>query len=222
MEEKRPGQYYPIGEDESNGSYILNSRDLCMVEHIPELINSGIDSFKVEGRMKSVYYVAVVGRAYRMVIDSVMPMMSSGESELPREPQPHILAEAMRELESTSHRPFYTGFFFGNPGPNGQFPSSSRYSQTHEIVGDVLEYFDGRAKIKVRNRLIAGQVVEVISPCLPGFCQRISDMIDVREDYPPTLLGAAHANYVVEMAVDSPVEPMSILRRLMTDTDRDR
>lgn len=147
MEETRPGEFFEITED--GGTFILNSRDLCMIEHLNELIDAGIDSFKIEGRMKSAYYTAVVTNAYRHAIDAV-------RQKIPLDP---IWVE---ETEKVSHRPYCTGFYYGDPG---QHYGSSSYSQTADIVA-VVESCDGdgNAILTQRNRFSPGDTLELMNP----------------------------------------------------------
>lgn len=153
MEEKRPGQYFPVYEDE-RGTYIMNSQDLCMIEHIPEIIESGITSFKIEGRMKSSYYVATVVKAYRQAIDRYL----KGKDNYEFNPK------WLEELSKPSHREFSTGFYFGRP--EKQIYASSTYIRTNDIVGMVREY-DEKSNIAIieqRNRVFKGEEVEVLTP----------------------------------------------------------
>ena len=147
VEETRPGEYFEITED--NGTFILNSNDLRMIDHIPELIDAGIESFKIEGRMKSAYYTAVVTNAYRHAIDAAV----RGESLDPL---------WIDETEKVSHRTYCTGFYYGYPG---QHYGSSSYSQTADIVA-VVEDCDaeGNALLTQRNRFFAGDELELMNP----------------------------------------------------------
>ena len=147
VEETRPGEYFEITED--NGTFILNSNDLRMIEHIPELIEAGIESFKIEGRMKSAYYTAIVTNAYRHAIDAAV----RGESLNPL---------WIDETEKVSHRTYCTGFFYGYPG---QHYGSSSYSQTADIVAVVEECdAEGNALLTQRNRFFAGDELELMNP----------------------------------------------------------
>ena len=128
VEEKRPGEYYPITEDD-RGTYIYNSKDLCMLEHIPALIESGIDSFKIEGRMKSPYYVATVIRAYRMAID-----------EYYENPTKAVSTEWMEEIKKASYRDFTTGFYFEKPDEEQQLYDTTSYIREYDFIGIVLDY----------------------------------------------------------------------------------
>ncbi len=147
VEEKRPGEYFEITED--GGTYILNSRDMRMIEHIPELMDAGICSFKIEGRMKSAYYTAVVTNAYRHAIDDAI----NGK------PLDRIWLE---ETEKLSHRPYCTGFYFGDPGQNY---AEAGYFQTADVVAVVKECDDrGEAVLTQRNKFSAGDSLELLVP----------------------------------------------------------
>ena len=148
MEEKRPGEYFPIEED-AQGSYIMNSRDMCLIDHIPELIDAGIDSLKIEGRAKSAYYAAVITGAYRHAIDAAM----AGAPPYP------IFRD---EVERVSHRPYSTGFYFGEPG---QYYENSRYVREWQVVASVLSCDEqGEALLSLNNKLSAGEPLELIGP----------------------------------------------------------
>ena len=147
VEETRPGQYFEITED--GGTYIMNSRDLCMIEHIPELIEAGVNSFKIEGRTKSAYYTAVVTNAYRHAIDAAM----RGEA-----PDPVWI----QETEMISHRPYTTGFFYGEPGQHYQEGMFLRKAKVVAMVEECAE--DGSALLTQRNKFSAGQPLELLAP----------------------------------------------------------
>lgn len=153
MEEKRPGEYFPVFEDDK-GTYIMNSKDLCMIGHIPELVGAGITSFKIEGRMKSSFYVATVVKAYREAIDSYF----SNPSEYKYD------ENWMKILEMASHRDYHTGFYFGEK--NKQVYGTSSYIRTYDIVGVVKEYNSSTrtALIEQRNKVFEGDKVEILRP----------------------------------------------------------
>ncbi len=155
MEESRPGQYWPIEEDE-HGTYIFNSKDLCMIEHIPELIEGGASSLKIEGRMKSVYYVAAVVSAYRKAIDAYY---AEGKDF-------HFRNEWREELEKVSHRPYTTAFAFKNPDNTAQEYIKSQPEQPYDFVGLVLpsESPAGRARVQQRNHFKVGETLEYLTP----------------------------------------------------------
>lgn len=165
MEEKRPNEYFPILEDE-RGTYILNSKDLCMIEYIPELVEAGINSFKIEGRMKSPYYVASIVKAYRQAIDAYF--------ENPKEYK--FQKKWMDDLTKASHRVYYTGFYFGDI--NKQAQESSSYIRDYDIVGIVRDYdkSTGVATVEQRNRVFEGDIVEVFRSEGDSFQICLSDM----------------------------------------------
>ena len=151
MEEKRKEEFYPIMEDD-RGSYIMNSKDMCMIEHIPEIIESGIESLKIEGRMKSVFYVASVTKAYREAIDAYFEHKENYKFN----------PEWMEWLSMPSHRTYYTGFYFGRE--NMQVYESSAYERKYDIAGIVREY-DEETKIvtiEQRNKVLNGETVEIM------------------------------------------------------------
>lgn len=153
VEEKRPGQYMPVYEDEG-GTYIFNSKDLCMIEHIPELIEAGIDSFKIEGRMKTALYVATVARTYRKAIDDYL----AGEKIYKAN-----LEYYKSEIGKCTYREFTTGFFFGKSDENTQIYDSNTYVQNYVYIGRVEERDEqGRIRIEQKNRFFVGDEIEVM------------------------------------------------------------
>ncbi|ACA53625.1 peptidase U32 [Clostridium botulinum A2B7 92] len=167
MEEKREGEYFPILEDDK-GTYIMNSKDMCMIEHIPELVQSGIDSFKIEGRMKSSFYVATVVKAYREAIDAYF-----------EDPENYTFKERwMDYLKKASHRAYFTGFYFNDP--NKQLHESSSYIRTCDIVGIVKEFNEEtmEAIVEQRNKVLDRDELEVLRPEGPIFKINISNMRD--------------------------------------------
>ncbi len=152
MEEKRPGQYFPIFEDE-RGTFILNAKDLCMIEHIDKLARAGVDSLKIEGRAKSAYYVTVVTNAYRMAVD-----------EYYKNPENFTLPDWIREeVFKVSHRQYCSGFFFGVP-ENSQYYENSGYIRNYDVVAVVDGFENGSVYCTQRNRFFAGDTVEILSP----------------------------------------------------------
>lgn len=196
MEEKRPGQYMPIEEDD-RGTYIMNSKDLCMIEHIPEIIDAGITSLKIEGRMKSAFYVATVVKAYRKAIDSYLKDKTSYKFD------PALL----HDLEKASHRQFSTGFYFSDPG---QVYESSAYVRGYDIVGIVMDYDKekGIAKIEQRNRVFKGDTVEIFSPDRETFPLALSSM---RDEEGIEIDSAPHPQQIFYIKCDSTLKPMDIL-----------
>lgn len=155
MEEKRQGEYFPIEEDE-NGTYIMNSKDMCMIDHIEELMNLGVASLKIEGRNKSEYYVAVVVNAYRKAIDLYY-----------ENPDNYKLLDSIKnEMFKVSHRRYYTGFFFGEPREEGIIYDTNDHVKEYDMVAIVLSY-DEKTKIaycKQRNKFVKGDYIEIFSP----------------------------------------------------------
>jgi len=201
MEEKRPGEYMPVFENE-RGTFIMNSKDLCMIEHIPELISSGISSLKIEGRVKSEYYVATVVAAYRKAIDAYYENPEKYEFK----------SEWLDEVKKVSHRDYYTGFFFGIPPVGAQIYGSSSYIREFDIIGIVLDYDEktGLAKITQRNRFFKGDEIEVIQPGKSFFKQNV----DVLKDENMQDIDVAnHAAMTVFVRMDKPVVKDAMLRR---------
>ncbi|MGM9662097.1 MAG: U32 family peptidase [Oscillospiraceae bacterium] len=193
MEEKRPGEYFPVFEDEK-GTYIMNSRDMCMIGHLGELMDAGVDCIKIEGRAKSAYYAAIVTGAYRHVIDDV----AAG-----REPDPVWLDE----VNHVSHRFYSTGFYFGEPG---QYTSHSRYLREWQICAIVRQCDEsGRAVLTLNNKFRAGDTVEVVGPDLKPFSFTAPAMQD--QDGNP-LEEPRHPQMRFTMQLPRAVPPMSFLR----------
>ena len=153
MEEKRPGEFFPVEED-SRGTYLYNSKDMCMIEHIPELIKAGIDSFKIEGRNKTAYYTACVTGAYRAAVDAYLA-----------DPEHYVMPQfCLDEVNKVSHREYYTGFYFG-PSANGQHYGDSQYIRDYEVVGMPVNCReDGTAVFALKNRFFKGEELELLQP----------------------------------------------------------
>ncbi len=152
MEEKRPGEFFPVYEDEK-GTYILNSKDMCMIEHIDKLADAGVTSFKIEGRAKSAYYAAVVTNAYRMAID-----------EYYSDPTNYSLSDWIRdEVYKVSHRKYCSGFFFGVP-EESQYYENSGYIRNYDVVAVVEKCENGMVYCTQRNKFFAGDTVEILPP----------------------------------------------------------
>jgi putative protease len=202
MEEKRPGEFYPVYEDQ-NGTFIMNSKDLCMIEYIPQLIGSGLSSFKIEGRMKSSYYVATVVKAYREAIDTYYK--DAGEYQANK-------GKWMKEVCKASHREFTTGFYFGKTNDGDQIYNRSSYIREYDFVGLVLGYDNksGIATVEQRNRMFEGDTVEITGPGRDFFVQEIEWM---RDDEGSIIDAAPHPQQVVKMPVKKPVKPFDMIRR---------
>ena len=175
-EEKREGQYFPIEEDD-RGTYILNSRDLCMIEHIPELCEAGIDSFKIEGRMKTELYVATAARCYRRALDDYYE-----DPELYRQNLPLY----REEIGKCTHREYTTGFFFGYPGAEAQIYDSSTYVRDHVYLGTVAEAAElglpeapeGYFALVQKNKFSVGDEIELMHRGLRDQTVRVLDILD--------------------------------------------
>ena len=154
VEEKRPGEYLPVYENE-RGTYIFNSKDLCMIEHIPELIDAGIDSFKIEGRMKTALYVATVARTYRKAIDDYQK-----DPELYKKNMPWYLDQ----ISNCTYRQFTTGFFFGKPDHETQIYDNNTYIREYTYLGIVGAVENGLARIEQRNKFSVGETIEIMKP----------------------------------------------------------
>ena len=154
VEETRPGEYMPVYENE-RGTYIFNSKDLCMIEHIPELIDAGIDSLKIEGRMKTALYVATVARTYRKAIDDYQK-----DPELYRQNMPWYLDQ----ISNCTYRKFTTGFFFGKPDDDAQIYDSNTYVKDYTYLGIVGGTEDGLCRIEQRNKFSVGETIEIMKP----------------------------------------------------------
>ena len=152
MEEQRPGEYMPVFENE-RGTFIYNSKDLCMIRHLKELADAGVSSFKIEGRVKTEYYVATVTKAYKDALDDVMNGVSFNENHY-------------NELEKISHREYTTGFFFGKPDGNQQIYTSSSYKRLYDLVGIVEKYNADEQMLYVqqRNKFAVGDTLEILRP----------------------------------------------------------
>ncbi|MBR2476798.1 MAG: U32 family peptidase [Clostridia bacterium] len=200
-EKTRPDEEMPVVETE-RGTFIFNSKDLCMIEYIPELIEAGVDSFKIEGRVKNELYVATVVSAYRQAIDAYMA--DKDGYTLPD--------NILDELKKVSHRGYTTGFYFGKPGADAHNFESSEYIREYGIVGVVKEYDaeTGIAKIEQRNRFFAGDELEILVPNGGYFTQVASDMKNEKGD---SIDVAPNAQMTVYMKTEKPVAEFSILRK---------
>jgi len=201
MEEQRDGEYYPLEEDD-RGTYILNSKDLCMIGHMPELIRTGVKAVKIEGRMKSVFYAATVIGMYRRVIDAYY----ENPKEFVFDPK------WMDELKKVSHREFTTGFFFNKPGNSEQNYQTSAYTREYSFVGIVKSYDleTGYALVEQRNKMEKGDEIEVIGPFTDFFTQTLSDMSD--ENGNP-VDSAPHPQQILKIKMDKPATANYILRK---------
>ena len=193
MEEKRPGEYFPIEEDEK-GSYILNSRDMCMIDHLDDLLDVGLSSLKIEGRAKSAYYAAIVTGAYRHCLDDA----AAGR---PIDP---VWRD---EVEHVSHRPYATGFYYGYPG---QYYENSRYIREWQVVALVTECgSDGNAVISLRNKFRTGDTVELVGPDLRPFSMTVPEM---RDEAGTVIEEPRNPQMLLKLRLPRPVPPMTLVR----------
>lgn len=204
VEKNRPNEEYPIEQDE-NGTYIMNSKDLCLIEKIPELIESGVCSLKIEGRMKTAFYVASVVRVYREAIDAYYRAQEEGRF-------PEYRPEWMEELKKTSNRGFTTAFFDGNADSTAQNYVSASYARDYDFVGVVLAYDEEKklAFVEQRNNFGVGAEIEVIGPHYFGTGFTVKEMFD--EEMEPIDV-ARHAQMKLYLRVDQPLKEFDILRK---------
>ena len=201
VEETRPGEYMPVYENE-RGTYIFNSKDLCMIEHIPELIDSGIDSFKIEGRMKTALYVATVARTYRKAIDDYLE-----SPELYRENMDWYLDQ----ISNCTYRQFTTGFFFGKPSDEAQIYDNNTYLKEYTYLGIVGEQNEeGLYRIEQRNKFSVGEEIEIMKPDGENLTVTVKRIVD--EDG-ADMESAPHPKQVLYIDLGHPLEKYDILRR---------
>lgn len=207
VEQTRPGEYMPVFENE-RGTFIFNSKDLCMIEHIPELVKSGISSFKLEGRVKTSYYLATVVKAYREEIDRYFA-----------DPEGYVFDKSqIDELCKVSHRPYTTGFYYGKPGTDAQVYTDSSYIREYDLIGIVTGYDKktGVAEITQRNRFFAGDEIEIMQPGQPFFAQIVTDM---ENDKGEKIEVANHAEMTVRFKTDKPVCVGAMVRKCRGDNN---
>lgn len=200
VEETRPGEYYPVFENE-RGTYIFNSKDLCMIEHIPELVESGVDSLKIEGRMKTALYVATVARTYRKALDDYKK-----DPELYRKNMPWYLDQ----ISNCTYRQFTTGFFFGKPSEESQIYDSNTYVKEYTYLGIIGEEKDGTYRIEQRNKFSVGETIEIMKPNgenVEVTVKRILTEDGVEQESAP------HPKQVLYVDLGIEVERYDILRR---------
>ena len=207
VEEQRPGEYYPVEEDD-RGTYILNSKDLCMLEHLPELIEAGVSSAKIEGRMKSVFYVATVVSAYRKAIDAYYA-----------DPEHFEMDPAWYEdMTKASHREFTTGFYFNKPTNEDQNYQTSAYTRDYSFIGMVKSYDAGTgiAVVEQRNKMVIGDEIEVFGPGRDFFSQTLDFMQDEEGN---DIESAPHPQQIVQIRMKEPVAENFILRKRKGQAD---
>lgn len=198
-EKNRPGEVYDVAGDEQ-GTYIMNSKDLCLLPYLPQLMEAGICSFKIEGRMKSAHYAASVVSVYRRAIDACW-----------RDPQHYtVKQEWLDELEKVSHRPYTTGFALGKPDATAQVYTTSSYLQTHEFVGLVRDWDNGRLTVEQRNHMKEGETLEVFCP---DGSLRTLVLKEMRNQEGEPIVAAQHPQMVFTCRAAESIPESAILRR---------
>lgn len=200
-EGKRSGEYFDLEEDE-RGTYVMNSKDLCLIEYLPQLMRAGVGSFKIEGRMKSVHYVATVVSVYRRAIDACWADMDNYR----------VPGAWITELNKVSHRQYTTGFAVSRPDHNAQVYNTSKYEQTHDFVGLVTAYDaqSRRAYFEQRNNVKAGEPLEILQP--DGNVQPFT-LTDMRDEDGAAIDCAPHAQQKFSAYSAGALQPFSLLRR---------
>lgn len=201
IEEQRPGEEYPVEED-GRGTYIMNSKDLCMIEHIPDLVRAGIASAKIEGRMKSAFYVATVVGAYRKAIDAYYA-----------DPENYQFDPAwLEELKKVSHRDFTTGFYYGKADNEAQNYETSSYTRDYDFIGKVLDFDEETmiATVEQRNKMVLGDEIEVFGPYTDFWTQKLDYLKDEEGN---DLESAPHPQQILKIRMDHPVKENFMLRK---------
>ena len=199
-EEKRPGQFFPLEDAEDGGTYILNARDLCMIEHIPELIDAGVSSFKIEGRAKSEYYVAVVTNAYRKAIDAYT-----------ENPEDFVLPQWIKdEVTKVSCRDYCTGFYFDDPRENAQISFRGGYDRAWDVMAVVEHWENGVARCTQRNRFFVGDTLEVLTPDAVPFSVTASELRNAEGE---PVQATNHPMMVFSFPCETPLPDGAILRK---------
>ena len=200
VEETRPGEYMPVYENE-RGTYIFNSRDLCMIEHIPELIDAGVDSFKIEGRMKTALYVATVARTYRKAIDDYKkdPALYEQNMEWYKE-----------EIGKCTYREFTTGCYFGKPGADAQIYDSNTYVKNYTYLGTVEESEGCRFRIEQKNKFSVGETIEIMKPDGRNVQALVKSICDEEGNAQES---APHPKQILWVELDAPADVHDILRK---------
>ena len=200
VEETRPGEYMPVYENE-RGTYIFNSKDLCMIEHIPELLEAGVDSLKIEGRMKTALYVATVARTYRKAIDDYQKDPALYKKNMPW---------YLEQISNCTYRQFTTGFFFGKPDETTQIYDNNTYVKEYTYLGIIGEEKDGTYRIEQRNKFSVGEKIEVMKP--NGDNVEVTVKRILTEDGEEQE-SAPHPKQILYVDLGIPVDRYDILRR---------
>jgi len=200
MEEKRPGEYMPVFENE-RGTFIFNSKDLCMIEHIPELIKAGVSSFKIEGRVKNELYVATVVKAYREAIDAYFENGADYK----------VSEQILTELTKVSHREYTNGFYFGKPTEKHQLYTSNTYIQEYTVAAVAMGNDGEYTVLEQRNKFEKGDVLEFLNPDGDNFSVTIEDMYDADGNL---IENAPHPQMMVKIKLPHPAKEYAIARML--------
>lgn len=200
VEETRPGEYMPVYENE-RGTYIFNSRDLCMIEHIPEMVEAGIDSFKIEGRMKTALYVATVARTYRKAIDDYLESPEKYKENMPW---------YLDQITNCTYRQFTTGFYFGKPSEESQIYDNNTYVKEYIYLGTAGEANGNVCRIEQRNKFSVGEEIEIMKP--DGRNVRAT-VISITDENGASQESAPHPKQVLYVKLSEPAEVYDILRR---------
>lgn len=200
VEEKRPGEYLPVYENE-RGTYIFNSKDLCMIEHIPEMIDAGIDSFKIEGRMKTALYVATVARTYRKAIDDYLENPDKYEANMPW---------YLDQISNCTYRQFTTGFYFGKPDEEAQIYDNNTYIREYTYLGIIGGERDGLYRIEQRNKFSVGETIEIMKPNGENIQVTVQKILDEEGQ---EMESAPHSKQVLYVDLEGKAEKFDILRR---------
>ena len=200
VEETRPGEYMPVYENE-RGTYIFNSKDLCMIEHIPELVQAGIDSFKIEGRMKTALYVATVARTYRRAIDDYFISQELYEKNMPW---------YLEQIVGCTYRQFTTGFFFGKPDEHTQIYDNNTYVKEYTYLGIVGEHCDKGYRMEQRNKFSVGEEIEVMKPDGENLLAVVQS---IRDEDGNEMESAPHPKQVLYIDLGKPLTRFDVLRR---------
>ena len=201
VEEKRPNEYFPVYEND-RGTYIFNSKDLCMIEHIPDLVDAGIDSFKIEGRMKTALYVATVARTYRKAIDDFFESPEKYQANMPW---------YLDQISNCTYRQFTTGFFYGKPSEEAQIYDSNTYVKEYTYLGIVGEQNEeGLYCIEQRNKFSVGEEIEVMKPNGENITVTVKA---IKDEKGADMESAPHPQQILFIDLGQPLEKYDILRR---------
>ncbi len=206
VEETRPGEYMPIEENE-RGTYIYNSKDLCMLEHIPDLIDAGVVSLKIEGRMKTPFYVGTVIKAYRMAIDDYFESVEKYQQNI---------SLYMQEVSKASHRDYTTAFYYGKPDGNQQVYTNNSYIREYDFIGMIKQNSDEQncAVVEQRNKFSVGEIIEVMPAKGSSFSMKVENMWNEQGE---KILSAPHPQQILKVQFDRPVKEFDMMRKAVLE-----